>query len=399
MTTVVAYQPEAFTDLLPARARFALDHEAAPPRLNVCLPHLHREHVFGGMTSALELAAHLAGHYAGLRVIVLNPLPPQAGRIALAPILGRDEAAIETVSLHDDDALVFHPGDILLCPNWRTVLVWERLAGLCAAAGLAPPPFYYFIQDWEPGFYPMGLKHLAAEGTYRHAGHGLPIFNSRELHRFFLARGYPCDKAVVIRPSLDNFLLYLLSNLDFKLPPKRADRVNVLVYGRPGHHRNCFPAVLACLAAYSEVHGRTQGRGVDFYSAGMPHEDVSFANGMTLRSLGTLSMPDYAATLLQSHVGLALMASPHPSYPPLEMACFGLEVLTNAYPGKDLSREHPRIRNIDPTDPVRAAGELARAIDTAVPRVGRQSPAIFPKSLSPLSWPANFQQAGLPVLL
>ena len=31
------------------------------------------------------------------------------------------------------------------------------------------------------------------------------------------------------------------------------------------------------------------------------------------------------------------MVSPHPSYPPLEMATFGIKVITNAYGSKDLT--------------------------------------------------------------
>lgn len=399
MPPAVPYDPDAFDDLLPRCARFTVRTEAGPPRLTVCLPHLHRGHVFGGMASALALAAYLAGRYAAVRAVVLTPLPGPDERIDLGAALGRNGADIETAGLYDGREIVFHPGDVLLCPNWRAVLVWEKVAALFAAAGRKANPFYYFIQDWEPGFYPMGLKHLAAEGTYRHGEACVAVFHSRELHRFFAAKNYAFAHPVVLTPSLDPLLRSLLASLDGKTPPRRTDRINVLVYGRPGHHRNCFPAVLACIAAYVATYGATQGRDVAFYSAGTPHEDVDFGNGTLLHSLGTLSMPDYAAALLQSHVGMALMASPHPSYPPLEMACFGLEVLTNAVPpAKDLSRTHPRIRNIDPGDPQQAAAVLARAIAAARERAGRETEIVFPKSLSRLDWDANFRQAGLPVL-
>ncbi|EFL49626.1 conserved hypothetical protein [Solidesulfovibrio fructosivorans JJ]] len=400
MTASVPYDPDAFDDLLPPRARFAVRREPGPPRLNICLPHLHREHLFGGMASALALAAHLAPRYAAVRCLVLTPLPEASGRIDCgAALLRRPGEVVETVSLHDGAEIVFHPADVLLCPNWRTVLVWERAAALFAAAGMPPIPFYYFILDWEPGFYPMGLKHLAAEGTYRHGEYCQAVFHSRELYRFFAARNYAFDNPVVVRPSLDPLLRAVLGGLGGAIPARQGERINVLVYGRPGHHRNCFPALMAVIAAYAEAYGESQGRDVAFVSAGTPHEDVDFGHGTVLTSLGTLTMADYAAALLQSHVGMALMASPHPSYPPLEMACFGLETLTNAYPpAKDLSREHPRIRNIDPTDPKGAAEMLAQAIEAARARAGRETPIVFPKSVSPLDWSANFHRAGLPVL-
>ena len=45
----------------------------------------------------------------------------------------------------------------------------------------------------------------------------------------------------------------------------------------------------------------------------------------------------YWATLNQYDIGLSLMLSPHPSYPPLEMAASGLITVTNNFANKDLS--------------------------------------------------------------
>lgn len=400
MPSIVPYDPDAFDDLLPRCARFAVSREKEPSRLTLVLPHFHRQHVFGGMASALELAAFLAGHYAAVRCIVTTPLPDPADRIDIAATpLGRKKTAVETVSLHDGREIRFHAGDILLCPNWRSVLVWEQAAALFRQADIPPPPFYYLIQDWEPGFYPMGIKHLAAEATYRHGEACVPIFHSRELYRFFAARNYPFVNPVVLLPSLDRVLLHFLESLGGATPPRRGEPLRVLVYGRPGHHRNCFPALLAAIGAYADTYGPVQGGNVAFFSAGIPHEDVAFANGITLKSCGTLSLTDYAATLLQCHVGMALMASPHPSYPPLEMACFGLEVLTNSYPrAKDLSRDHPRIRNIDPGNPQQAAHVLAQALDAARGRAGEETEIVFPKGISRCDWSANFRAARLPIL-
>ena len=56
-------------------------------------------------------------------------------------------------------------------------------------------------------------------------------------------------------------------------------------------------------------------------------------------SLGKLSLDDYAAALSESAIGVSLMLSPHPSYPPLEMAQFGVRVVTNGFANKDLGAE------------------------------------------------------------
>ena len=54
------------------------------------------------------------------------------------------------------------------------------------------------------------------------------------------------------------------------------------------------------------------------------------------------------------------MISPHPSYPPLEMAAFGMGVITNRYGQKDLSRWAPGIRSIDMFTPEAIADALSQ---------------------------------------
>ena len=50
--------------------------------------------------------------------------------------------------------------------------------------------------------------------------------------------------------------------------------------------------------------------------------------------------------MLKAKIGISLMESPHPSYPPLEMAIFGVKVITNDYEAKNLSVRNKNIINI-----------------------------------------------------
>ena len=72
-------------------------------------------------------------------------------------------------------------------------------------------------------------------------------------------------------------------------------------------------------------------------SAGEQHDDIDLGNGAVLRSVGKLSLQDYAKMMLDTYAGVSLMVSPHPSYPPLEMATFGAKTITNCYESKDLT--------------------------------------------------------------
>jgi hypothetical protein len=53
------------------------------------------------------------------------------------------------------------------------------------------------------------------------------------------------------------------------------------------------------------------------------------------------------------------MVSPHPSYPPLEMAHFGMKVITNRFGNKDLSKLHDNIISLDELTPISIADKLA----------------------------------------
>lgn len=379
-------------------ARLRLASPAGPPRLTVCLPHAHREHVFGGLASVLELARFLAPRYPRLRFVSLSPLPEPAARLDVAGYAPGRQAPPELVALHPETPLPVDAGDIFLCSFWRSVPVWEAFADLLRQAGRPVNPFYYCIQDWEPGFYPLGLDHLLAEATYRHGQACLAVINSLELARFLANKNYGFGRTVAIRPSLNPVLGQVLSALGRRLPPRPADRLTILAYGRPGHQRNAFPAIVACLRAWLAAFRPRLSCPVRLLSAGTPHEPVSFADGSELASCGMLSLPDYAATLLQCHVGLSFMTSPHPSYPPLEMAAFGLEVVTNAFAGKDLSRTHPAIRNAPLERPDAAAARLHEAVTTALALAGAPREAVLPSALCPDGWLTNFRRAGIPIL-
>jgi hypothetical protein len=53
------------------------------------------------------------------------------------------------------------------------------------------------------------------------------------------------------------------------------------------------------------------------------------------------------------------MVSPHPSYPPLEMAHLGMLVLTNRFGAKDLSAWHENIATVDDISADALAGAIS----------------------------------------
>ena len=82
-------------------------------------------------------------------------------------------------------------------------------------------------------------------------------------------------------------------------------------------------------------------------------------HGAMIVSRGKLSLEQYAQTLARASIGVSLMLSPHPSYPPLEMAEFGVQVITNRYANKDLATKTPFIRSVRSLTPEAIAAELS----------------------------------------
>lgn len=87
-----------------------------------------------------------------------------------------------------------------------------------------------------------------------------------------------------------------------------------------------------------------------------------------LQALGKLSIDQYAELLSTSSLGISLMVSPHPSYPPLEMDAFGMSVITNRFANKDLSSSHANIVSLETMTPEAIAAELSRQIDVCESR-------------------------------
>jgi len=84
-----------------------------------------------------------------------------------------------------------------------------------------------------------------------------------------------------------------------------------------------------------------------------------------LKIVGKLSLEEYSSYLRTASVGISLMLSPHPSYPPLEMAESGIVTITNSCFGKKLGRVADNIISLDRV----TEDTIAEAIGSAIMRV------------------------------
>ena len=104
--------------------------------------------------------------------------------------------------------------------------------------------------------------------------------------------------------------------------------------------------------------------------------------------LPRVAQREYADTLRQFDVGLALMYTPHPSLVPIEMAEAGLVTVTNTYANKDrtsleaisgnLIAAEPRIDSIE--EALATAEVMSRDLEARV-------------AGSRVDWPSNWDEA------
>ncbi len=346
----------------------------------------------------MELARHLAPRYKSVRFLSQHPLEETPDPFTF------DEWApgcdVEAADLYTD-SLPCHQREIFFCTYWSTVKAWEVHAQLLRRRNLQPNPFYYFIQDYEPGFYPYGHKYSDCLHTYQHGPLTSAIFNSRELAAFFKKRGFSFQQETVLLPSLHPYLAAYLEKCGQMLPAKPTDKIVILLYGRPRQPRNCFPVIMEGLYRFFKKMPVKERTDYLVISAGAVdrHEDVQLCPGVVVKAVGKLPLEKYAAYLGFSHVGLSFMASPHPSYPPLEMAAFGLEVITNEFEGKDLAVHHPHIHGLASPCPQLLAEALPAAVERARRRRGTEQRAVLPENMSPKPWSENVAGLRLETLL
>jgi hypothetical protein len=141
----------------------------------------------------------------------------------------------------------------------------------------------------------------------------------------------------------------LKAYLDLHRPDPATKKHQILIYGRPSVSRNAFELIIEALKKWVWVQEDISKWQI--LSAGELHPAVDLGNGKVVRSVGKMSLEEYAGVLSDSMIGISLMISPHPSYPPLEMAAFGMGVITNTYANKDLSSWHENIVSLRSNSP------------------------------------------------
>ena len=243
--------------------------------------------------------------------------------------------------------------DALVATAWQT-------AYPVAAAETAARKFY-FVQDYEPSFHPMGSEFLLAEDTYRFGLYGITAgrWLSEKLSAEF---GMPCG------------------HFDFGSDPGRyafanaGARRKVVFYARPSTPRRGFELGVLALSRFARMHPEYEIHmvGADVGGYELPFE---FANRgvLTPAQLNEL-YNEAAAALVISLTNMSLL--------PLELLAAGCIPVVNEAGSNVGVSDNPFIAYAEPSP-----GALAAALAGAVERPDRAEHARrAAASVRELSW-------------
>lgn len=339
-------------------------------RLNLLIPSVLKEHCFGGIATALRFFDELRKKCGcASRIISIDAVfdPERAVDLAeYATVSAEDDSSAHAQVLPYAERIgrTFPVGaeDVFITTAWwsayltQSVIEWQALT-----YGQHFRPMIYLIQDFEPGFYEWSSRYMMADSTYRSDIPVIAAFNSKLLHDYVMGMGYVFYKSYAFDPMLNPVLLDSLRKTTKSI---YKDKV-IVFYGRPSVKRNAFELVLDALRIWSQIQ-----IGADEWtvlSIGEPHGDICIGDGLYVHAKGKMSLLEYASVLREAYVGISLMVSPHPSYPPLEMASFGVRTIVNRYGSKDLSSFSENIVSLESCSPHAIAIAL-KAICDAYPQ-------------------------------
>ena len=344
------------------------------PRFTLLIPTLRPEKVFGGVASALRLFERIRvelGDQVDARVVsatdgVEADCLSTAEGYTLIPLGAQNTELPRTIvdaSGVRAEQLPIRQNEVFLATAWWTAYWAFQAREMQKSLFGHAPSVCYFIQDHEPDFYGWSTKYALAQSTYRQPEHTMAIINSEELYNFF-EKKYGFKEAHVVPYRINQTL-----RRHFQPVPK--ERI-ILVYGRPGTPRNAFEILVDGLCLWQQSDPLT-AREWRIVSVGEVFDEWRVKHLSNFEILGKLPLQEYAMLLCRAAVGVSLMVSPHPSYPPLEMAEAGAITITNAYDQKDLSRRSPNISSIDVLTPERLGTEVAKSVERAKLLIGQPS--------------------------
>lgn len=324
-------------------------------RLSVVTDSVGVSSLFGGVGTSLILGALLAERMQATLRLVTRLEYPDAG--AVRSVLKANGLAvripIETAFLKPNGGrgLAIGDRDYFMSTSW-----WSTRALL---PSVQKNKMFYLLQEDERMFYPHGDTRLACGLTLAEPGI-FTVINTELLFQHLIAGPDPVtsldQRSAWFEPAFPG------SNSTTVMKDGRRRRL--FFYARPSNPRNLFDTGLAALANAISA-GLFPASEWELHFVGKDIPDITMPRGIRPIIHQGLSWDRYQSLIATMDAGFVLMDTPHPSYPPLDLASFGAAVLTTRHGMKtDLSRYSENIL-MAAAEPAAMAAGLQRLVQLA----------------------------------
>lgn len=301
--------------------------------------------------------AEEAGHICRIYLYsTMNNSPSRDGVVRM--LKGSDaypqlQASIE---YYDEAEGVAPSVDALFATGWETA--YPVFNDKCFARR------FYFVQDYEPSFYPVGTHSVLAENTYRFGFHGITAggWLPEKLGRDF---GMKCDY------------------FDFAAEPytysvtNAGERNEIFFYARPATERRAFDFGIMVLKEFSRMRPDVV---INLAGWDLSARDIPFPH----KSHGMMKLKDLNVLYNRCRAGLVLSLT-NMSLLPLELLAAGVVPVVNDAPNNRMVSNNESIQYAAPT-PHAMAERLLKVFEQ------QQRPTELAKSVSEHTWKESGQQ-------
>jgi hypothetical protein len=312
------------------------------PRLSIVTDSVGPSSLFGGVGTSLILGAQLANRLGATLRVITRTEPADAGPIA--DVLASSGTALHTKlelamsPVNESKDLDVFPDELFLTTSW-----WTTRATL---GTVDPRRIIALVQEDERMFYPHGddrlycseiLNHpdiltvVNTEGLFRHLTQGPEALANLARNGMYFEPAFPVVNDTPLRQA------------------SSSRKRRLFFYARPHNLRNLFWRGIESMDE-AAAQGIFPPERWELYWVGKELPQVQLGGGIVPIYKPPMAWGQYKDFISTMDAGFVLMDTPHPSYPPLDLAAIGAGVLTNKHPGKeDLSHYSHNIITVDPS--------------------------------------------------
>lgn len=307
---------------------FSTPNVVGKKRISIVTDSINSGSLYGGVGTAIIIAAYLAeATRAHLRIITRTErAQPENLRHILETYgipLG-EEVEFFFAPFYDKRSEI----DLLEGERFITTSWWTTAATM---ASVPHASIIYLLQEDERMFYPHGDDHLRCS-TIMQSKDIRYLINTQLLFEHLVGEGFSnvADSGMWFEPAFPAEVFY-------PRPGKHGRKLKLFFYARPNNLRNLFFFGIDLLEE-AVTRGLLDLEFWDVVLVGKDIPKVMLGETYVPEIRENLTWSEYAELIGNIDLGLSLMYTPHPSYPPLDLAASGTVVVTNRFANKrDLS--------------------------------------------------------------